>query len=48
MAEAASKHLVIGLIPLVHAADVQRAVDYYRLLGMEVRGSLANPAGGLQ
>ena len=48
MAEVATKHSVTGLIPLAHAADVQRSVDFYRLLGMEVRGSLANPAGGLQ
>jgi hypothetical protein len=27
---------------------VQRAVDFYKLLGMEVRGSLKNPAGTLQ
>ena len=39
---------VIGLIPMAHAADVQRAVDFYKLLGMEVRGSLKNPSGDLQ
>ena len=39
---------VTGLIPLAHAADVQRSVDFYRALGMEVRGSLRNPAGYLQ
>ena len=39
---------VTGLIPMAHAADVQRSVDFYRLLGMEVRGSLRTPAGELQ
>jgi len=39
---------VTGLIPMAHAADVQRAVDFYEKLGMEVRGSLRNPAGYLQ
>lgn len=48
MAETVTKACVTGLIPLAHAADVQRAVDFYKLLGMEVHGSLRNPAGGLQ
>src|ERR1019366_3712312 len=39
---------VTGLIPMAHAADVQLAVDFYQKLGMEVRGSLRNPAGYLQ
>jgi catechol 2,3-dioxygenase-like lactoylglutathione lyase family enzyme len=39
---------VTGLIPMAHAADVQRAVDFYQKLGMEVRGSLRNPAGYLK
>jgi hypothetical protein len=39
---------VTGLIPMAHAADVQRSVDFYRLLGMEVSGSLRNPTGYLQ
>ncbi len=39
---------VTGLIPMAHAADVQRSVDFYQKLGMEVRGSLRNPAGYLQ
>jgi len=39
---------VTGLIPMAHAADVQRAVDFYKLLGMEVRGSLRNHSGELQ
>jgi len=33
---------------MAHAADVQRAVDFYRLLGMEVRDSLRAPSGELQ
>ncbi|HME33686.1 MAG TPA: VOC family protein [Candidatus Sulfotelmatobacter sp.] len=39
---------VTGLIPLAQAADVQRSVDFYKLLGMDIRGSLRNAAGGLQ
>jgi hypothetical protein len=39
---------VTGLIPMAHVADVQRAVDFYKLLGMEVRGSLRLPSGQLQ
>lgn len=48
MAETAAKACVTGLIPMAHAADVQRSVEFYKLLGMEVRGSLRNPAGALQ
>jgi catechol 2,3-dioxygenase-like lactoylglutathione lyase family enzyme len=43
-----SVHSLTGLIPTAHVADVQRSVDFYRLLGMELRGSLKNDAGGLQ
>lgn len=39
---------VTGLIPMAHVDDVQRAVDFYLKLGMEVRGSLRNPMGNLQ
>jgi hypothetical protein len=39
---------VTGLIPMAHAANVQRSVDFYQQLGMEKRGSLRNPAGELQ
>jgi hypothetical protein len=39
---------VTGLIPLAPAADLQRSVDFYRLLGMEMRGSLRNASGELQ
>ena len=39
---------VTGLIPMVHVANVQRSVDFYRLQGLEVRGSLRNPSGELQ
>lgn len=37
-----------GLIPMAHAADVQRAADFYQKLGMEIRGSLRDPVGNLQ
>jgi len=33
---------------MAHVADVQRSVDFYKLLGMEVRGSLRNSSGNLQ
>ncbi len=33
---------------MAHAADVQRSVDFYKQLGMEVRGSLRLPSGDLQ
>ena len=39
---------VTGLIPLAPAADLQRSVDFYRLLGMQTRGSLRNASGELQ
>ena len=39
---------VTGLIPMAHAVDVQRSSDFYRLLGMEVRGSLRDSAGQLR
>jgi hypothetical protein len=39
---------VTGLIPMAHAADVQRSVDFYKLLGMELRGSLKASSGELQ
>jgi catechol 2,3-dioxygenase-like lactoylglutathione lyase family enzyme len=39
---------VTGLIPMAHAADVQRSVDFYKRLGMEIRGSLRAPSGDLQ
>ena len=39
---------VTGLIPLAPVADVQRSVNFYKLLGMEIRGSLRNASGGLQ
>jgi catechol 2,3-dioxygenase-like lactoylglutathione lyase family enzyme len=39
---------VTGLIPMAHVANVQRSVDFYKYLGMEVRGSLRTPSGDLQ
>jgi catechol 2,3-dioxygenase-like lactoylglutathione lyase family enzyme len=39
---------VTGLVPMAHAADVQRAVDFYNLLGMEMKHHLKNPQGRLQ
>jgi hypothetical protein len=39
---------VTGLVPMAHVAEVQRAVDFYKLLGMEMRGRLRDSSGGLQ
>jgi len=39
---------VTGLIPMAFVADVQRSVDFYKLLGMELRGQLKTSAGDLQ
>ena len=39
---------IVGLVPMSHVADVQRSVDFYKLLGMEMRGSLRAPSGELQ
>ncbi len=47
MAEAA-KPPIVGLIPLAHSADLQRTVDFYKHLGLEVRGGLRNPEGEQQ
>ena len=37
-----------GLIPMAHALDVQRSADFYKLLGMEIRGSLRHTDGVLR
>ena len=39
---------VTGLVPMAFVADLQRSVDFYKLLGMEVRHSLRNPSGQLK
>jgi hypothetical protein len=39
---------VTGLVPMAHSANVQRSVDFYKLLGMEVRGGLKTSKGDLQ
>ena len=48
MAEVATKTCVTGLIPMAHAVDVQRSADFYKLLGMEIRGSLRGADGVLR
>jgi len=48
MAETATPARVTGLIPMAHVADVRRSVDFYKLLGMEMRGSLKTSGGDLQ
>jgi hypothetical protein len=39
---------VTGLIPIPSVADVQRSMDFYKLLGMELRGQLKTSSGDLQ
>jgi hypothetical protein len=48
MAEATAVAKATGLIPMAHVADVRRSVDFYKMLGMELRGSLKGSTGGLQ
>jgi hypothetical protein len=48
MAESDAKPKVTGLIPMAHAADVQRSADFYKYLGMEIHGSLKTPSGELK
>jgi catechol 2,3-dioxygenase-like lactoylglutathione lyase family enzyme len=36
---------VTNLIPFVHVADVQRSIDYYRLLGFEVTDTHMHEGG---
>ena len=48
MAETTLKPCTTGLIAMAHVADVQRSIDFYKLLGMEVRGSLRAPSGELR
>jgi catechol 2,3-dioxygenase-like lactoylglutathione lyase family enzyme len=36
---------VTGLIPMAFVADVQRSIDFYKLLGMEVRNCLKSGSG---
>jgi hypothetical protein len=48
MVELAAKPCVTVMIPMAHAADAQRSVAFYGLLGMETRGNLRNASGALQ
>jgi|ERR1700674_3268613 hypothetical protein len=48
MAESGAQPKVTGLIPMAHAANVQRSVDFYKQLRMDIRGSLRTPSGDLQ
>ena len=45
MAELEAEPKVTELIPMAHAADVRRSIDFYRRLGMEARGSHGTPWG---
>jgi catechol 2,3-dioxygenase-like lactoylglutathione lyase family enzyme len=48
MAEIPVKPCATGLIPMPPVADVQRSIDFYRLLGMEVRHTFTPPGRPLQ
>ena|SRR5947209_6130981 len=48
MAEATTEGQLTGLIPMAHVANVQRSVDFYKLMGMELRGSLKAGSGAFQ
>src|SRR5581483_2039899 len=39
--------LVRSLVPMIHVADVERSIEFYRLLGFEV-GNKVPPSGPLQ
>jgi len=47
MAEALANG-VTGLVPMARVADVQRSIDFYKRMGLEIRGSLRNSSGDLQ
>lgn len=42
MAETIAKPIVTGLIPMAPTPDLQPSVNFNKLLGTEVRGSLRN------
>jgi hypothetical protein len=39
---------ITGLVPMARVADVQRSIDFYKRMGLEIRGSLRNSSGDLQ
>ena len=47
MVEALAKG-VTDLVPMARVADVQRSIDFYKRMGLEIRGSLRNSSGDLQ
>jgi hypothetical protein len=48
MAKTTAHAQVTGLIAMAHVANVQRSIDFYGLLGMELLGSLKASSGELQ
>jgi hypothetical protein len=36
-----------GLVPMAFVAEVQRSIDFYAHLGLELRGTFKNPQGKL-
>ena len=47
MTDTPSQGPLTGLVPMIHVADVQRAADFYRLLGFEI-GNRVPPAGEMR
>jgi catechol 2,3-dioxygenase-like lactoylglutathione lyase family enzyme len=48
MGEPATNAKATGLIPMAHVADVRRSVDFYKMLGLELRASLKGSTNDLQ
>ncbi len=48
MAERSAKPGVVALTAMAHVSDVQRSVDFYGLLGMQVKNSLRDSFNSLQ
>src|SRR5262245_60773794 len=42
--KAESGALISGLVPMIHVADMERSIEFYRLLGFEV-GNKVPPTG---
>ncbi len=43
-----ARQKMAGLIPLAHVADVQKAIEFYQLLGFDVKNTVRNEQGRLQ
>ena len=48
MAEKDARPRTIALIPMARHADLERSIEFYKLLGMELRGQLRSSSNKLQ